>query len=99
MKQFTITRLDRRHKGYNQFSHYITPVWSSTLADKLRYFEWRTWCWTTWGPGIEREEIIVWGRDYPGEVRWAWHTGDGAKRLYFASDKELNWFLLTWSDA
>ena len=31
------------------------------------------------------------------DVRWAWHTNDGAKRLYFASEKELNWFVLTWS--
>jgi hypothetical protein len=31
------------------------------------------------------------------DVKWAWHTNDGAKRIYFASEKELNWFVLTWS--
>ena len=98
MKSFTVTRLDRRHKGYKLFSHYVTPVWSSTLADKLKYFEWRTWCWATWGPGIEREEAINWGSNQYYVTRWAWHTGDGAKRLYFQSEKELNWFVLTWSD-
>ena len=100
MKQFTITRLDRRHKGHNQFSHYITPVWSSTLADKLRYFEWRTWCWTTWGPGIEREMAIEFysGPGYFPIGRWAWHVDGYSKRLYFQTEKELNWFVLTWSD-
>jgi hypothetical protein len=97
MKYFTVTKLDRRHKGYSQFGYYITPVWSSTLADKLKYFEWRNWCHVTWGAGIEREEIITWGKDYPHDLRWAWHNQDGNKRLYFATEKELNWFVLTWS--
>ena len=96
MKQFTITRLDRRHKGYDKFSHYVTPVWTTQLADKLKFFEWRTWCWTTWGPGIEREIAIEFGNNM-NPYRWAWHTNDGAKRLYFATEKELNWFVLTWS--
>jgi hypothetical protein len=96
--KFHITRLDRRHKGYKQFSHYITPIWSSTLADKLKFFEWRKWCWETWGAGIEREEAIHWGSNHYYVTQWAWHTGDGAKRLYFQSEKELNWFVLTWSD-
>jgi hypothetical protein len=96
MKQFTITRLDRRHKGYDKFSHYITPVWSSTLADKLKFFEWRKWCWDTWGAGIEREIAIEFG-SHMYDVKWAWHTADGSKRLYFATEKELNWFVLTWS--
>jgi hypothetical protein len=96
MKQFTVTRLDRRHKGYSKFSHYVTPVWTTQLADKLKFFEWRKWCWATWGPGLEREISIAFG-DNIYDVRWAWHTNDGAKRLYFASEKELNWFVLTWS--
>jgi len=54
MKAFTVTRLDRRHKGYKQFTHYIQPIWSSQLKDKIKFFEWRTWCWNTWGPGMER---------------------------------------------
>ena len=98
MKNFTITKLDRRHKGNSLFSHYITPVWSSTLADKLRYFEWRTWCWNTWGPGIEREMAIEF-YGVPGYFpigRWAWHVDGYSKRLYFQTEKELNWFVLTW---
>jgi hypothetical protein len=99
MKKFNITKLDRRHKGYRLFTHYIAPVWSSQLADKLEFFEWRKWCWNTWGPGMEREIVLDLDKQYwkDEDVRWAWHTQDGAKRLYFASEKELNWFVLTWS--
>jgi hypothetical protein len=96
--KFTVTRLDRRHKGQALFSHYITPVWSKHLEDKSRFFTWRTWCWDTWGPGIEREMALEFykGPGYLPVGRWAWHTDDGAKRLYFQTDKELNWFVLTW---
>jgi hypothetical protein len=98
MKNFTITQLDRRHKGFAHFTHYIVPVWSSQLEDKLRYFEWRTWCWATWGPGMEREYAIKFGSNQYEVGRWAWHTEQGARRLYFATAKELNWFVLTWGD-
>lgn len=97
MIKYTITKLDRRHKGQAQFRFYITPVWSSTLADKIQFFEWRKWCWETWGPGMEREQAIYFGSNQYQIGRWAWHTEDGAKRLYFATDKELNWFNLKWS--
>jgi hypothetical protein len=97
MKQFIINKLDRRHTGYNQFTHYIVPVWSSQLADKLKFFEWRKWCWTTWGPGMERDIAIEFGSDHYQVSRWAWHTEDKARRLYFATEKELNWFVMTWS--
>jgi hypothetical protein len=97
MRSFSVTRLDRRHKGYNKYSHYVTPVWSSTLADKLRYFEWRAWCWNTWGPGLEREAILQFGTHLTENPKWAWHVDTYSKRLYFASEKELNWFILTWS--
>jgi len=97
MKTFTITRLDLRHKGVDYFSHYITPVWSTTLADKLSYFEWRKWCWGTWGPGLEREVILEFGNVLETRPKWAWHLDKYGRRLYFATEKELNWFLLTWS--
>jgi len=97
MKKFNITRLDRRHKGCHLFTHYVTPMYSSQLSDKLEFFQWRNWCWATWGPGMEREYAIKFGSNQYEVGRWAWHTGDGAKRLYFKSQQELNWFVLTWS--
>ena len=97
MKLFAVTKLDRRHKGYNLYTHYITPVWSTTLRDKIRFFEWRNWCWRTWGPGMEREQAMQFGSKDYAIGRWAWHVDGYSKRIYFASEKELNWFVLTWT--
>lgn len=100
MNKFIVSKLDRRHAGYSQFTHYIVAVWSSRLEDKLQFFEWRKWCWETWGPGIERDIAIELGSKQFEVTRWAWHTGHGAqqaRRLYFASEKELGWFILKWS--
>lgn len=97
MKLFIINKLDKRHTGYNQFTHYIVPVYSTRLEDKLRFFEWRNWCWATWGPGYERDIAMQLGSRQFEVARWAWHTEDKMRRLYFASQKELNWFVLTWA--
>jgi hypothetical protein len=98
MKHYTISKLDRRHKGYQTFSHYISPVWSSSLTDKLRFFEWRTWCWDTWGPGLEREVVFELGKaiGLGLEPKWAWHLDKYGRRLYFKTEKELNWFNMRW---
>ena len=98
MKQFTVVKLDRRHKGTSQFSHYIMPIWSSQLADKIKFFEWRKWCWETWGPGFERDIAIELGNSHYEIGRWAWNTNYDQRRLYFKSEKELNWFVLKWSE-
>ena len=96
MKKYTITKLDRRHTGYSQFTHYINPVWTSSLADKIEFFEWRKWCWETFGPGMERDNASLFGSRQFEACRWAWHTEKSARRLYFASEKELNWFNMKW---
>jgi hypothetical protein len=98
MKQFIVYKLDRRHSGYSQFTHYVVPVWSSRLEDRLKFFEWRKWCWESWGPGVERDIAIELGFKQFDVCRWAWHTSDKhSRRLYFASEKELSWFILKWS--
>lgn len=93
--KYTTIKLDRRHKGHNHFTHYIAPRSSLRLADKLDFFEWRKWCWESFGPGYERD--IAGDLNYLEHCRWAWHTEHGSRRLYFASPKELNWFNLKWS--
>ena len=97
MNQFTITHLDRRHRGHSLFSHYITAIWTSQLEDRLKFFEWRNWCWQTWGPGWERDLAIEFVSNTYTVARWAWHTDDRPRKLYFHTERELNWFVLTWS--
>jgi hypothetical protein len=95
--RFVINKLDRRHAGYRQFTHYINPVYASTLDEKLKFFEWRNWCWTTFGPGPAFDIVVKLGSQQFEISRWAWHINEGARRLYFASEKELSQFCLFWS--
>jgi hypothetical protein len=97
MKIFTITKLDKRHTGYRQFTHYINPIYQSQLSDKLQFLEWRKWCWECFGPGMERDFATELGREQFEVCRWAWYTLDRSKRLYFASEKELSQFCLKWA--
>ena len=96
MKKFVLHKLDRRHAGYHQFSHYISPIWQSRLDDKLEFLKWRKWCWTTWGPGMERNMAMELGSKQFDVCLWAWHTQDGSKRIYFASEKQASQFCLFW---
>jgi hypothetical protein len=47
---------------------------------------------------MERDMAIDIGSSRNYVCKWAWQTDKWAKRLYFQSEKELNWFVLTWSD-
>jgi len=94
MKHWTVTALDNRHAGRSLFSHYVTPVWTTRLNDKLMFLQWRNWCWASFGPGMERDLAIELG---DSNIKWAWHTEGRIRRLYFRSTKEYNWFTLKWS--
>jgi hypothetical protein len=45
---------------------------------------------------MEREVILEFGTNLIEKPKWAWNVDTYSKRLYFASEKELNWFILTW---
>jgi hypothetical protein len=97
VKKFIVTKLDRRYTGYRLFTHYVAPVWTSSLKDKLEFLMWRKWCWETFGPGMERDMALELGSNQFDVCRWGWHTKDGKIRIYFASEKELSQFCLLWS--
>ena len=46
---------------------------------------------------MEREICLEFGTELLPKHKWAWHVDTYSRRLYFASEKELNWFVLTWS--
>jgi hypothetical protein len=46
---------------------------------------------------MERESCLEFGADLDTAPKWGWHVDTYGKRLYFASEKELNWFVLTWN--
>jgi len=82
-----ITKLDRRHNGYKDFKYSLG--FASGEAD--RFIEIRTWAWETFGASCE---LKLWGKTI--EPVWCWNHDDWNTRLYFATDKELNWYKLRW---
>ncbi len=91
MKQkYRFVKLDKRHTCHQYFQYYIEPLGSHVGERLVRYHEYRQWCWATFGPSMEREFMVT------DEFKWCWHTYNSILRLYLKSDKELNWFKMTW---
>lgn len=90
-KLYKLVKLDRRHTGRPQFSHYIVP------KNKLAFLELRNWCWSQFGPGMERDWALELGNDTYSVSRWAWQTEFKQMRIYFTGAAELTAFLLVWA--
>lgn len=88
--KYKIQKLDRRHTGREQFSHYVETHY------KLTFLELRNWCWSQFGPGMERDWVIDLGSRNYTVSRWAWHTEHNCQRIYFTGGAELTHFLLVW---
>lgn len=95
-----VTQLDARFAGYGQFkyvvesiSNYKTGVPLGYMANVKNAFEWREWCWSTFGPSLERDWVVRDSfRDY--EYKWCWHTQTRDCKIYLKGDNELAWFKL-----
>ncbi len=90
MNKYKVVKLDKRHTGNQYFQYYIQPTDKSFNQRLLDYHQYRQWCWTAFGPSMEREFMVS------DEFKWCWYTHHSLLRIYFKSDKELNWFKLTW---
>lgn len=94
-----LTKLDRRHTGYQLFAYYVNvevPVGSVQILH-----HWRKWCWESFGPGIELRYAVDPSAEFkvlPIELprRWAWQTEFGNKRLYFQTEAEASAFIFQW---
>lgn len=94
---YVIKKLDRRNVGYGQFQYVVEPNVTNRSRKITTFHNWRSWCWSTFGPAIERAYIDL---DFvKDEWKWCWHTDEYSAKIYLKSDKEMNWFVLTWSDS
>lgn len=89
--KYRVIKLDKRHTCYQYFKYYIEPFQGNPGERLVRYHEYRMWCWSTFGPSMEREFMVT------DDFKWCWYTHHSIYRLYLQSEKELNWFKLTWS--
>ena len=82
-------KLDRRHTGYGDFKYSITFRGSET--DK--FCDIRNWCWEQWGPSVEIDNRIKLINPNP---KWSWISDEYRLRIYIATDKEFQWYILKW---
>jgi len=110
--ELKFTKLDRRHRGHEQFSHYVTVVEKSTSKyyqptkySDAGFFALRQLCTETWGMSCERElylqlfpKVAIGMSDVTLNHYWAWHTdlNNSQYRIYLRSDEERAWLLLKW---
>lgn len=82
-------KLDARYTGFDKFKHYA----SFRYNEMEKFVEVRQWCWETFGPSCEMQ--IHHKLSTPNHS-WSWILDDYRSRIYFATDKEYQWFLLKW---
>lgn len=94
---YTIKKLDKRNVGYGRFQYIVEPTRNGRAQRVNTFHEWRKWCWATFGAGIERAYVDL---DYVNEDwKWCWFTDEYSAKIYLKSDKEMNWFVLTWGES
>jgi hypothetical protein len=94
-----ITELDKRHTGNEKYKYFVEPT--LRLGNMQLFHTWRSWCWNSFGPGIElrfaideRAHLSVIPIELP--TTWAWQTEFGHTRLYFKDDATLSALIFQW---
>ena len=107
--KFKVTQTDRRHSANHIFQYYVEPTYDFMGGndERIRAFkELREWCWEMFGPGCERDFVVL--RPVPvgeeGQCRmdsvekWAWLTsnyGNQELRIYL-KEEVMTFFKLKW---
>ena len=92
-----IKKTDKRFKGFPKFKYCLDL---GRIGEK-NFFQIREWCWQAFGSSKEIEALQDdWRyREFDHNShneRWCWHVDAYTRRIYFATDKEANWFTLKW---
>ena len=106
---YKVTKLDRRHNGYNIMKYIVEVDWNlgESKDDRIQFFkDTRAWLWENYGPGTELKFVTLTFDKSPNVLicpddpsirsveRWAWDTEFGHQRLYLKSDAEMTFFKL-----
>jgi hypothetical protein len=102
-------KLDGRHRGHNEFAHYVTVVekptskyYQPTKYSFAGFFMLRMQCTRVYGLSCERELYLKIKHEKRTDVElndhWSWHTdlNNHQYRIYLKSDEEKAWLLLQW---
>ena len=104
--ELKFTKLDKRHRGYDEFSHYVTVTEPNRFGMRqysfAGFFLLRMLCSKTYGLSCERELYLKIKHEKRTDIElnnhWAWHTdlNNSQYRIYLKSDEERAWLLLQW---
>ena len=97
MKNYTVTRLDKRYGGHTAFKYAISPISKEFIQRQQDFRSVRNWAWDTYGPSAERDWVLSQSHIDNTQPTWAWDTEHGNTRLYLKSDAELTLFELKFS--
>lgn len=83
-------KLDARYTGYGRFKYFV----GFRYKEMDEFVAVRKWCWETFGASCEMQ---IYDKVTNPNTTWSWVLDDYRSRIYFATEKEYNWFLLKWS--
>jgi hypothetical protein len=86
-----LKKIDRRMNGYGKFKYCINFNYV-TVQD---FCDVRRWCSEQWGASDDFEFLEK--IKEPNTV-WCWVNDQYTMRIYIATDKEAQWFILKWGD-
>jgi len=111
MSKNMFVRMDARYTGYPSWQLFIPrptrqlgQVNYPTRYESMQtFFQWRRWCWSTWGPSKELsdwlDDCITRHNVVPEDQNphWCWINDKVNTRIYLRGEQELTAFLLKWA--
>lgn len=98
-----IRKTDKRFHGHEYFRYVVDLPGVRRPQRILLFNEVRAWCVDTWGLACEKDaylDLLDSNLDNLPNYKWVWHH-DGFSlhfKIFLASEKELMWFKLRWSE-
>jgi hypothetical protein len=86
-----LKKIDRRMNGYGMFKYCV----NFNYVTLQNFCDIRKWCSEQWGPSDDLEFIE---KIKNPNMAWCWVNDQYTMRIYIATDKEAQWFLLKWGD-
>lgn len=99
LRTFQVRRTSNQWNAYPQF-HYCVEFHRNSFHEAVREFNKAIqWCWETYGASLDLQSWKVLRKSDEVNTLWCWEnqTNVHANRIYFASSKEVDAFLLKWN--
>jgi hypothetical protein len=94
-----LTKLDKRHTGNKNWRYMVTWDRRTKYPEgRKEFYDWRTWCWETWGPSKEIDGYLdMFDGVHCENAHWCWESTEYRVRIFLRTDIEAELFLLRWA--